>query len=155
MDFVQQKSADAVALKVVIGSGKIGLNEKLHTAVKADHALIIFEVAADKFIFDLIENIDVFVIILELCAGIGTEIAGAVKVSAFPDKTEFRNIFPALFAPEIGGASGGGEVDLTFGAFDKIGRFRLFAGLKRERCGVKISLIAFGVLAGNDEFAPF
>ena len=44
---------------------------------------------------------------------------------------------------------------MTFGAFDKIGRFRLFAGLKRERCGVKISLIAFGVLAGNDEFAPF
>ena len=77
------------------------------------------------------------------------------KIGVMSIASEFRNIFPALFAPEIGGASGGGEVDLTFGAFDKIGRFRLFAGLKRERCGVKISLIAFGVLAGNDEFAPF
>ena len=115
MDFIQKKCADTVAFKVVIRSFRIGLDEELHTAVKTDHILIVFEVAADKSVFDLIENIDVFVIILELCAGVGGDVAGGfVKVSVFPDQTQFRNIFPTLFAPGIG------EGNFAFGTFDGI-----------------------------------
>ena len=115
MDFIQKKCADTVALKVVIRACRIGLDEEFHTAVKADHILIVFEVAADKSVFDLIENIDVFVIILELGAGIGGDVAGgSVKVSAFPDQTQFGNIFPALFIPGIG------EGNFAFGALDGI-----------------------------------